>query len=173
MHLLILPGNSPNNKSWADAINKNLRDLFSSTRVATYKHWDTGKPTITIPDELDRLSGIDDAGLVIFAKSAGVALALKAINTGLLSPEKCIFVGTPLNWARKENIAIDKLLEGYETPTLYIQATQDPAAPFAELAMLLKSIGVANATLKEFAANDHEYADIPAIRSLVEDFVKQ
>ena len=173
MKLILLAGNSISNKEWIENVEKTLRPLFTETELHYYQHWTTGDGLIDLDRELDLLSkDINDSEkYVIFAKSAGTLLALKGVRENKLSPHKCIFVGTAINWGREKNFSVDEWLLEYSIPTLFIQKTKDPTSTFEELSSLLNECEVKSFTLKEIPGEDHHYDEIESLKMEIKDFL--
>ncbi len=137
MHLILLGGNNKKNKDWVKDVEKSLKEYFDTSHVHEYKHWTTDEEMIEIEHEIKQLMSHikekDEKNYVIFAKSAGAILTLKAISEKKLNPIKCIFAGITINWARESGMPIDEWVKGYSIPTLYFQKTSDPAFSYAEL----------------------------------------
>jgi hypothetical protein len=175
MHLILLPGNGRYNKAWIDEVRENLQDLFLSTHVVYYDHWfaEDEKKEITIETEQKKLleiaANLDE--YVIFAKSAGSLVTIKSIHEGLIAPEKCIFTGHPVNWARYRNYPVEQWIKDYSVPTLFIQKTLDPVFSFEELKAYLGEHNVANLKLVEQDGDDHEYGDIAFLRAEITSFL--
>jgi hypothetical protein len=176
MHLLLLGGQEKKtNKDWVKKVEKALKEYFDSSHVHEYKHWQTDEDFIEIEHEIEsvmkHIKDKDDKDYVIFAKSAGAILTLKAICEGKLTPKKCIFAGIAVNWARKQNLAIDDWIKCNAVPTLYFQKTGDPAFSFAELSSWLLLSGGEKYKTVEFPGKDHHYEDIESIKREVTNFL--
>lgn len=170
----MLPGNSPGNKSWINSIQSALAPHFSQTKILEYDNWlrlDYNS-IIDLDLELSRLKDLVAGwgSYMVFAKSVGTALAVKAIRDGILHPQKCVFVGTPVLWARANGIDLDTWINGFALPTLYIQQTLDPFMPSLELAKYLKDQGVEGYTYRKVTGDDHKYLDISHITNLSRDY---
>jgi hypothetical protein len=174
MNLVLLPGNSKKNKEWIDSVELELKKPFKNTLVQYYDHWwsDDLEAVIDMDNELSRLEASlpSNERYALFAKSAGVLLALYGIYEGILEPEVCVFAGTAVNWGRRQGFDLDNWLVNYSIPTLFIQQSEDPAISAKDLDQLLVEKDVQNYSLIEIAGNDHHYADIPFIRGAFEDF---
>lgn len=174
MQLILLPGNSKSNKDWIKQVKDSLNDLFDSIKIHYYQHWKTGESIIDLDYELQVLAykakGLDN--YIIFAKSAGALLALKGVYEKKLRPCKCIFVGTPILWAKHYNFDVDLWLENYSLPGLFIQKSNDPAMSFKDLKKYLAQRKVKNHEIIEIPGNTHNYEDLQKIKLLVEKFVK-
>lgn len=174
MNLILLGGNSIDNKKWIKEVEQHLRPLFETTRIVYYEHWETGGLMINLDKEEEKLietvRGLDK--YMIFAKSAGSLVTIKAIYENKILPEKCIFVGLPLKWAKKNNFNIDLWLKNYSVPTVIIQNTDDPLASSQEVQSFLKQENTINIGLKEFPGNTHDYNKLDLIYSLTEDLLK-
>ncbi len=168
MDLILLPGNSRQNKEWIEIVSEYLRDDFHKCTILYYEHWNNpGQQLIDLNKETLRLIGVvkDRKDYVIFAKSAGIIVALRAISLGI-TPMKCVFAGTPLLWVRSIQIDINKLLSSsVKTPLIFIQNKNDPAAGSEELRNLLRTINFQPAKLIELLGNTHDYLDIIALKN--------
>jgi hypothetical protein len=166
MNLLLLPGNSKQNKVWIDGVESELKSSFDNTMVHYYDHWWSEDPDaiIDMEIELNRLDSTTESfgKYALFAKSAGALLALYGIYEGTLTPEVCVFVGTAINWGRKEGFEVDDWLANYSIPTLFIQKSFDPAISARGLSDLLQDREVQNYSLLEIPGDDHTYSDIVA-----------
>lgn len=161
MNLLLLPGNSPDHKEWIASIENLLKPIFKKTLSIKYDHWLPGSAT-SIADLDVETAKIQEAtndwgDYCIFAKSIGVALALKCIRAGVISPQKCVFVGTPVLWTRQNSIDLDSWIEDFKIPSLFIQQVQDPCMPSSELKSYLIEKRVVGYSYVEIEGDDHNY----------------
>lgn len=174
MKLILLPGVSRKNKEWISEVDSSLKNLFSKTYVQEYLHWQKEMADMDFELELERL--VKKAGslsnYMIFAKSAGVILALKAIYEKLIKAEGCIFCGMAVFWARARGFDVDLWVKNYSTPTLFIQKASDPAFPSRDLRELLQKVGATNFRLVEIPGEDHHYGDIGGLKELTCEFLK-
>ena len=171
MKLILLGGNSAHNKEWIENAKDNLKDLFDESIVQYYQHWKTdGKINWNIEVE-NLIKNIDDSDCVIFAKSAGIGVTLQTIYQKKIKPNKCIFVGIPLEWAEIHGNNLSPYFVNYKIPTMFIQQTNDPYTSFNDLKLFLKKNKVENYKLKEVLGNDHDYNDLAEIKKLVRAFV--
>ncbi len=175
MQLILLGGKHKSNKDWIINVETALKEYFDSSHVHEYTHWQTGEDLIKIEDEIEKLlahvKDNDDKEYVIFAKSAGAVLAIKAIHEKKLAPLKCIFAGIAVNWARENKFAIDEWMKDYKVPTLFFQKTGDPAFSFAELQAWLLLQNVENYKMIQFPGKDHHYEDIESIKKEVANLI--
>ena len=160
MKLILLGGNSKSNQKWIEKIENELKDSFDSTEIQYYAHWKNNSPMIDFDIELERLAKDKKQQYSIFAKSAGILLALKGIKNKIISPEYCIFVGMPINWARENNIDFDSLFENYSIRTVFIQKSEDPVFSSNELQIFLKQKKVKNYVFVKVKGNNHDYDDV-------------
>ncbi len=116
-------------------------------------------------------------GYMVFAKSIGVAVTLGAMQEHGIRPAGCVLVGTPYKWVDEKNsenkvrIPIDASLRGLgETPTLFVQAADDPAIGYEELVERVESLGLPNATYVRVERDGHAYPDIHHIAELIRGF---
>ncbi|MDP1694529.1 MAG: hypothetical protein Q8L34_03235 [Candidatus Woesearchaeota archaeon] len=166
MKVVLLPGNSKENKAWIEEIEKTLKKECA-TKVIYYEHWKTGEETINIEAEVKKLEQVVVKEGVIFAKSAGCLVVLKGIAEKRINPKKCIFAGVSVRWAESKNIPIKEWLKKNKIPTVILQKTEDPAIHVSELRILLQELKVENYTMKEIPGNDHHYENIKQIKELI------
>jgi hypothetical protein len=174
MKLIILPGNSGKNQDWVQKVASALRSLFDGVEVHGYDHWQTGEELIDLETELTKLRALlgNQSKFWIFGKSAGTLLTLKGVREGTIKPLGCIFTGLPINWARHHKFPIDKYLQGYSVPTLFMQQTADPSFGFAELQQLLAEKQVKDYKAVEVPGDNHHYQDVAQIQSEVKSFLE-
>lgn len=173
MHLILLPGNSVKNRVWISKVGQSLSELFDGTRILEYLHWDGKGGMIDLDAEAERVADLvsDLKEYVIFAKSAGVLLALKCVYEGRLEPSRGIFVGSAIGMGKRLGLDVSAWATACTFPTLWIQKTDDPAISFPRLREFVEKTEIENAVLKEMAGNDHEYAEINELNALVRDFM--
>jgi hypothetical protein len=161
MNLLLLPGNSPEHKAWIREIERFLRPNFAHTAVIEYDNWLPGASNsiadLNMEAEKVREVVIGWEDYFVFAKSIGVALAIKSINDRIITPRKCMFVGTPVLWTRQNHLDLDHWIKGFKTPTLFIQQESDPCMPSPQLKQFLVEKNVANYSYVEVKGDDHNY----------------
>lgn len=174
MKLILFSGNSYTHKEWIEQVESFLRDLFDSTYIQYYKHWEDKSPVIYLDHELEVLKTAvnpSEPEYVVFAKSAGTLLALSAINKGIFKPKKCIFVGLPVVWGRTNGFNVDSWIQNYSINTLFIQKTLDPAMHFSDLKDYLQEKKVVNPNLVELPGDDHYYGDLALLKAKTADFM--
>jgi len=154
MKILILPGNAIGNKEWLRAIKKSLNKFVGKIEVIEYSHWKEDKKLIDLDVESEKAGGVYD---IVIAKSIGVILALKGIKESKLITKKCVFIGTPINWAKKKDLQPLKYFDNFKIPTLFIQNKGDPTCSSEELKKILKSKKISNYSLLEFMKDTHNY----------------
>jgi pimeloyl-ACP methyl ester carboxylesterase len=174
MHIILLPGNNKGSKDWIEEVESELLDYFDSSHVHYYKHWqgsDTDEINFSL--ELKRLSKIvDDYGeYTLLAKSAGTLLSLLGIKQGVLSPKRCIFIGTAVEWGRRKGIDIEWLIENHSVPTLFIHQTHDPVISYKALENLLCTSLVHNYQVVEVQGDDHHYKEILSLKMTVKEYL--
>lgn len=173
MNILLFGGNSQRNKDWIHEVGDVLSSDFEKSIVHDYEHWDGRGEFIDFDLELSRLSTVTDglSPYVVFAKSVGSILTLKAINLGLLSPTKCVYAGLPIVLAEEDGIPLQDLLKNNPVPTKFIQNTHDPLASYSRLTEYLKTAAVMDYQTVELEGDTHSYNDLDQIKSLIHSFV--
>ncbi len=174
MDLILLSGNSVRTKEWIESVEEELRGLFDSTYIHYYNHWQTGEKNIDLDFELGRLSKYlnNKKNYVIFAKSAGVVLAIRAISEGKISPKKCMFVGIPLSWCIEQGISFTSWIKNYKIPTYFVQKTEDPYLNSDKLNKILEENDVKNFKLIEIPGEDHHYENLKELKELMKELIK-
>ena len=166
MKVILLPGNSKENKAWIEEIEKTLKKECT-TEVIYYEHWKTGEETIDIEAEVKKLEQVVVKEDFIFAKSAGCLVVLKGIAEKRIHPKKCMFAGVPVRWSEKNNLPIQEWLKKNKIPTIIVQKTEDPAIHVSQLKILLQELKVENYTIEEIPGNDHHYENIKQIKEMI------
>ena len=173
MNLILLPGNT--DKTWIKEIQRNISPLFKSSFLVEYAHHHKGETIINFEYELDSLNKLilDNklSDYIIFAKSAGTLLTVKGANEEILKPQKCIFLGLPINWAYKHKFDIDTWIQNYSIPTLFIQQTNDPYYSYKELQTYLHKHSVENFLMHEIEGNNHYYSNLEEIKEQVKNYI--
>lgn len=171
----MLPGNTVGNKSWIEEVEQSLKPNFSSTNIQFYRHWQTGGDLIGLDHELkelvDKTSKLSD--YLIFAKSAGVVLAIRGICEGKIRPRCCVFVGTPVLWANEKGFDFDKWITNFRVPALFIQQENDPAMPADGLKDYLNNKGVTNYKFIKIPGASHDYPNIEQLKEFVLGFLQK
>lgn len=180
MNILLLGGNSVQNKSWVEDIAKVIPDLFDEVAVQDYYHWRSGEDYIDLDKEIDQLVSItkDWSEYIAFAKSIGTILALRAISEGKISPKKLIFFGFPYIHSKEKGYEVDKYLEQLNIPAFFIQKSEDGAIHYDDLEKLIKEKVSDKYKLLKYHRNgepdnEHHYADIEYIRSLLKEWIDE
>lgn len=176
MRLVILPGNGQkSNELWTEDSAKALSEAFQDTYQGRYSHWGTDQEIIDFDQELQNLSEVlqNEKEYVIFGKSAGAMLALYGVGKGVLKPERCVFVGLPLKWAKKNNFPLREWLEKFDVPTVLIQQTDDKFASFEEVQELLAELEKFNIELEQIPGSDHGYEDFALFKERAMNFLLQ
>lgn len=174
MDLILLSGNSVHTKEWIELVEREFKDLFDSTYVHYYNHWKTDEKNIDLNYEVEKLLEYlkFKKNYIIFAKSAGAVLVLKAVSEGKIFPKKCMLVGIPLSWCNELGIPFTKWIKNYKIPTYFVQKTKDPYLNSDELNKVLEENDVDNFRLIEIPGEDHHYEDLGALKKLIEELVK-
>lgn len=174
MNAIYLPGNSSQNKHWANDLSRAMKPLFARSYVHNYLHWDTEDSFVEFDLELAIVSekAIDYEPYVVIAKSVGALLAAKGMYEGALFPEKCIFLGLPQDLMQKPDYPASAWLKQISVPCLVLQNTQDPSGSYKTVSSFLDNCKNKDITHKKLAGSDHTYADYESIRTEVSAFLK-
>ena len=161
--LLLLPGNSAGNRQSIEEIQNEI-----GGNILYYTHWETGEPMIDFQNETSRLVDMANGEpVIIFAKSAGTLLAMKAVREAGLRVEKAVFLGTAVNWGIERGIPVRAWLEDWRAPTLFVQNENDPVISAAELAAILDG----RHTMLVLPGSHHDYNELdqflPQVRGML------
>lgn len=166
MDLIILPGNSPGNKLWTKSVANYFAKEFHHVSVLEYESWLTNdfEKMIDLNIEMEKIKTLASpmSNYCVFAKSVGTALCMKAVTEKVIHPQKCMFVGIPLDWLATNNIPIKNWVKDYHIPTMVIQQKNDPFGNAKMVSDFLSSIdGVAKFLVIE--GDDHKYSDVDVL----------
>ncbi len=151
-----------------------MRPFFDESKIHYYKHWSTGAEFIDMEFEAQKVAEEvkDWSDYFVFAKSIGGVLTLKGIYEKTLRPIKCLFVGAAIFEGGESNFPVAKWVEGYSTPTLFIQKTADPVVSFNDLKNYLGTKDLKNYSLKEIPGDNHSYDDLEYLKEEMTEFIK-
>ena len=174
-YLLVLAGNSVHNREWGESCAEFFRPQFTMVFFPHYTHWTTGDPEIDIEEELKKVretvaGAEDEADWYIFAKSIGSVLALKAIEQGIIKPEKCVFFGMPLKIAATQVGGDWSYLSTFDLPALAFHNDADPTAEYAFTKAKL-SEQAPSIILKTLSGDTHDYLDFAQYEPEIKQFL--
>ena len=169
-HLIIIPGNGPTNKEWAEKAQDFFATHFKSVSIQYYDHWSNGSELIDMKVELDKFTGTVkslDGNIVILAKSIGTVLFMLSIHSKSIDPSwisKCVFVGLPPEWARTNGFDVDSWSSAFTIPTTLIQNDNDPVVTAEGIRKEQVDGKFRNMILVEVKGDDHVYVDLDEIK---------
>lgn len=166
MNLVLFSGNSYRNRDYAYEVKSHAEDLFEYVYIQEYRHWKTGNQLIDIAYE-EVAAGHKTAKLkpyIVFAKSIGTALTLKAIADGVLTPERCVFVGLPITSIAETQLPLNEWLSKVTMPITIIQNSHDPYGSYADVVQYLKNT---DCIIIENPSDTHDYTDYQQIFQLL------
>lgn len=177
MNILLLAGNSEKNQEWIHGIALNVSDLFDNTKSHQYAHWSTSEESMDIEYESQRVSSElqqwKRAEYVVFAKSAGCIVALKAIMAIGQHPAGCVFTGLPMRMIEKVQYPVRSWLQSASFPITIIQNEHDPLGSFEEVSDYIQKHNNPLIHILKSDGNTHDYTNIRLIRSTLESQRKQ
>lgn len=168
MNLILLPGNSGMNNEWIEELSEAFTQDYETVEILKYLHWQTDESLIDIKSESRRLAEIAERleNYHIIAKSAGCILTLYAVSQRLIDPEKCYFIGIPIEWAHQNNFDIDDWIKPFHVPTLAVQKSEDRVISYINLKKYIEDKGLNSVNLEEVPGDNHHYADVNQLRYL-------
>ncbi|MDK9705561.1 MAG: hypothetical protein OEL83_00805 [Desulforhopalus sp.] len=158
MNILALPGISPKTERWATNLLKEIEAPGQTQLVQRYRHWDCGdaEQCLDLDGEVQRLMG--SAVNLLVAKSLGVMIGLQACGKKMISPDKAVFVGTPVTSFKENNLDLKQLVSDLHLPCLFIQQAHDIVGSCAHLRAEIAAIPAV--TLVEIPGDNHQYKDL-------------
>jgi alpha/beta superfamily hydrolase len=167
--LILLAGNSAGNKNWIEEVGETMAGDFKEVYVQHYDHWETDEGMIDLELEKSKLrkSTEDCSNCVVFGKSAGVILALQALESGIIDPYAMFFVGFPYHFAERIGADPDRLLKNVDIPVRIVQKETDPAINAEDLRQILDKIDNDNIEFERIPGDNHHYGDIDFLRNTI------
>jgi len=168
MNLYLLGGSGKKNIGWVRSVDSFVKDLFDSTKIQRYDHWNLEeKSDLDLYKESRNLAQLvrNEDGYIIFAKSAGILVTLKAVKESNIQPKACVFCGFPLLWFEERGISAKAYLHGYAIPTTFIQNHGDPLCSSEEMKKILEQEKCKNYRFIEEAGDTHKYNDLELIKT--------
>jgi hypothetical protein len=168
MNALFLGGNSPRHQVWIHEMANALSAPLDKAVIHEYMHWETGEKSIDMDHEISKI-GIEMADLkpyLVFAKSIGTMITLKAMYEKVINPEACVFLGLPLNAITDMGLPVQEWLESVRVPIYFLHNQNDPYGSADELkAMLPDNIDQSNITV--LPGETHDYNDVSVMSDLL------
>lgn len=168
MNALFLGGNSLRHQIWVHEVANTLGRPFESVIVHDYRHWVTGDTWVDIEHEVDVISKkmSELQPYVVFAKSIGTTIALKAMYDRLIEPKACLFLGLPLNAITDMDLPVIEWLEAVSIPLYFLHNDNDPYGSVKELRDILPS-NIDQTRVTELPGDTHDYYDTAIMSELL------
>ena len=166
MNMLLLGGNNPRHHQWLRELGAVLESAGHKVFLHDYAHWNTGAPLADIDTEVARVQQTigTEKDYVIIAKSIGTVIATIAINHGMLRPQKCLLLGTPITGIAGDTPAFAPSLAALPR-TVFVQNEHDPYGSADTLNTFLQTYHPAVYELDVVFNNyTHDYVDFEQIR---------
>lgn len=173
MSFHLLAGSDPANKEWIERVAPLLSSAFRGTKIQEYSHWSTGG-TLNLNHEVSRLVAAieeDVTPVGVFAKSAGILIALEALAEVEEPPLFAIFCGLPLTMAEAMDLDIVELLATIDYPVLFIQNAHDHAGSAEEVRMITGRIETAEFLL--LPGGGHDYPIVGTTQEAITEFIEE
>ncbi|MBI2357035.1 hypothetical protein HYV12_03240 [Candidatus Dojkabacteria bacterium] len=171
MKVILLSGQSLNNRSWIEEVGVSLKSHGLTPDVIHYSHWDIGGNSADVEKETEKLvelvGGIN-GDYCIFAKSIGSVITFNSVSKLSNLPKFAVMVGVPLNTAKESGYNLNELSLKVNFPVWIYQKRSDPYCSFTDL----KAIEGGVIVVKEYECvnepnNDHHYANMDTIKNIV------
>lgn len=174
MNLLLLPGNSIDNKDWIDGFSRFVKGIFDQIEVVHYDHWETGEAMGNLGKEVQKSLKIvenwDD--YVIISKSFGCVVALNLFKIVKKKPREIVLIGFPMGFAKKVDSNFDILFDGVDCKLLFIQKPKDPACSYGNLKKYIDNLGLKNYKVVQYdnpkePIDNHHYGSYEKVMEII------
>ncbi len=172
MYIVLLGGRSKRNHPWVRELADELRPLAENIIIHDYDHWQTGVETVDIQKEAVQLAcklqGVDQ--YIIVAKSIGTVITMLGVQSSELSPQACMFLGTPLGIIKEELPEIDDVLPLLPR-TAFMQNEHDPLGGAEMLREYILQHEPSDWELVALPGDTHDYMDFEQIQKTIQKLV--
>lgn len=168
MNALFLGGNSQRHKVWIHEMADALGGPFERVVVHDYRHWTTGDQWVDIDHEIAEI-GNEAANLepyVIYAKSIGTTVTLKAMYEGVVKPKACVFLGLPLNAVADMDLPAIEWLSKVQVPVYFLHNNNDPYGSAKELKAALPA-NIDQNKITVLPGDTHDYTNTEVMADLL------
>lgn len=149
--LYLLAGNGLHNRNWIEDIQRQI-----GGNIQYYQHWEIGAPELNFDVEARVLRDLSKGDpVLIFAKSAGCLVTMKAVYELGLQVERAVFVGTAVNFGLQHGIPVDGWLKEWRVPTLFVHKENDKVIAADELRQMINE----NQQTLILSGKDHDYLE--------------
>ncbi len=163
-HLIVLPGSSQTDLYWGERTLSHYASYFDSLYLHEYEHWKLGEGMINLAAEEvhlgEHLATLPkDTLLYVIAKSEGCILTFQAVQSKLLVPNYCVFLGIPFDWA-----AVDvfhgtwSVLTDFTAPAIVFHNEHDPIAVYEYTKKIVEGY-LPRLSFITTPGEDHQYDD--------------
>lgn len=175
MDMLLIPGNGRNsNQQWIQDVSDAVSEsgFFKNVRAIRYKHWqlpgdaemeDVNHELAKVRQAVDDVA--DGGDYIVFAKSAGSTLYLRALHEGARRPLAAVLVGIPMKSVHNPTYAsvlgeggFPAVLTRYTVPTIIIQNESERFIRPDGLRTFLKQQGVTSCEVVTGTDPGHTYS---------------
>lgn len=171
MKIILLSGQSLQNKSWIEDVQKKFKEKYQDVEIMYYDHWNRGEGTADVEIEtkkfLQLTNGLDDE-YMLFAKSIGTVIFLNSLPKLQNHPKKVIMVGVPYEVATQKGYKFETLKDFVKCDVSLYQKSQDPMGSYD----VVKTIegGKVNVYYYECINeedNTHHYSNMDTLMKLI------
>jgi len=166
MKILGLPGINPTTEQWMKkllgAIDLNQTEVV----IQQYQCWSHPGSGMNLEKEAN-IAAKSNPDIVI-AKSIGTRVLLRAYMSYLISANKFVLIGIPIQgYSRSEISELNKLCA--LKSTLIIQQSDDPVGSYSTL---ISTIPDTSCKMVEIQGSDHRYSDIEDLKLIIEPWYR-
>jgi len=172
--IFYLGGRSKKNMNWIENVAKTFSIFFPKFEIIYYDSWIDESKNIDLDVETNKLSKFleKENQFIIFAKSLGTIISLKALENINQKPIFCIFLGVPLNLLNEMNINSKYYFKNIDFKTVVVQDSEDPFASYEEMSNFLKEINNQNIRLLKENGEGHEYLNFENYKDIISSAIR-
>ncbi len=171
MKIILLSGQSLENKEWIEQVQSSFKSKYSDTSVMYYEHWSRGEGKADASLETERFLNLINTTTeeyILFAKSIGSVIFLNSLKKLSKYPTKVILVGVPLHMAKDSGYDFYNLKTILTFPVTIYQKKFDPYCSYTDL----KTIEGGNVVINEYRCinedeDNHNYSNFSTLLKLV------
>jgi predicted alpha/beta hydrolase family esterase len=136
MKIILLSGQSLQNKEWIERVRSKFLEKYSDVDIMYYSHWDKGESIADVDLETEKFINLINTlnqDYILFAKSIGTVVFLNSLSKLKKQPQKVIMVGVPYILAKEKGYDFDTLKDKVKSEVAIFQKENDPMASYEDV----------------------------------------
>jgi predicted alpha/beta-hydrolase family hydrolase len=166
MNVLVLGGMSPRHHEWVRGVAEALKPHMEEVVFLDYRHWQTGEE-MDIEYEITQTVALAArlGEYIVVAKSIGTVITTLATSRGMLSSQRCLFMGFPLSVVEQYLPEVAEALKDLP-PTTFLHNEADPLGSSKAVQAYLGAHTPPHFDFKVLPGSTHDYVDFNLITQL-------